>query len=96
MIPISPSTDKLAMNDYHSNTRCYAVGCMNNNHRQTEDGEAKAKPEVFKFRVGSARAVGYRVPQLDCLSPLQIFLNAPKVGRIKADSYDRHSGRDDP
>jgi len=23
------------------------------------------------------------------------FLNAPKVGRIKADSYDRYNGRDD-
>jgi hypothetical protein len=32
-----------------SNTRCYAVGCMENNtDKQVSDGEAKAKPEVIK------------------------------------------------
>ena len=49
----------------HANTRCYAVGCMNDNHNQAIDGEAKAKPEVIKLGLDlHARQVtgGVRVP----------------------------------
>jgi hypothetical protein len=36
--------------DPTGNTRCYAVGCMENNtDKQVSDGEAKAKPEVIKL-----------------------------------------------
>jgi hypothetical protein len=62
---------------------------MNDNHNQAGDGEAKAKPEVIKTRVGPARAAGYRVPAAGRFNaqagtkkgPLEVVESSRRVGQ---------------